>query len=173
MFPAFYGTRRFATVFTRSSMWFLTQARWILFKTFLPISLRYVLILSSDLHSGIFSGLFLQVLQQRCFHLVFYIFHTQVKVATILSYHLFFPSCFPTNSCMLLARQFYHKSWHRNHSLVGCLIFLHNRASFQWIWFNCSQDPWLHHNEVLSQSPRPHGLKLVWAWPARTLDRGF
>jgi hypothetical protein len=58
-FPAFYGTRRFITVFKRSCPWFLSWARCIQSTPFHPISLRSVLILSSNylcLPSGLFSS---------------------------------------------------------------------------------------------------------------------
>jgi hypothetical protein len=43
--PAFYGTRRFITVFTRALHWSLSWARSIQFIPSHPISLRYILIL--------------------------------------------------------------------------------------------------------------------------------
>jgi hypothetical protein len=46
-FPAFYGTRRFITVFTRALHWFLSWARSIQSIPSHPISLRSILILST------------------------------------------------------------------------------------------------------------------------------
>jgi hypothetical protein len=57
-FSAFYGTRRFSTVFTRALHWFLSRARSIHSVTSHPISLRYILILSSRLRLGLHSCLF-------------------------------------------------------------------------------------------------------------------
>jgi hypothetical protein len=51
-FPAFYGTRRFITVFTTACHWFLSWARYIQSTPSLPISLRSILILSSHLRLG-------------------------------------------------------------------------------------------------------------------------
>jgi len=48
-FPAFYGTRRFITVFTRSPHWSLFWAQSVQSTTSHSISLRFVLILSSNL----------------------------------------------------------------------------------------------------------------------------
>jgi hypothetical protein len=48
-FPTFYGTRRFITVFTRTRHCSLPSARWIQFTPPHFISLRYILILSSQL----------------------------------------------------------------------------------------------------------------------------
>jgi hypothetical protein len=57
-FPAFYGTRRFITVFTRVLHWFLSWARSIQSIPSHPISLRSKLILSTHLHLGLPSGHF-------------------------------------------------------------------------------------------------------------------
>jgi len=46
-FPAYYGTRRFITVFTTSRQVFLSCARWTLSAAFCLVSLRSILILSS------------------------------------------------------------------------------------------------------------------------------
>jgi hypothetical protein len=46
-FPAFYGTRRFITVFTRAHHWSLSWARLMQSITSHPISLRSILILST------------------------------------------------------------------------------------------------------------------------------
>jgi hypothetical protein len=46
-FPAFYGTRRFITAFTRALHWSLACARSIHSPPFHPLSLRSILILSS------------------------------------------------------------------------------------------------------------------------------
>jgi hypothetical protein len=54
--PPFYGTRRFITVFTTTSLWFLSWDRWIISTFSHPISLRSILILSS--HLPLPSGLF-------------------------------------------------------------------------------------------------------------------
>jgi hypothetical protein len=53
-----YGTRRFITVFTRAHHWSLSWARWIHCTSSHPISLRFVLILSSFPRLGLPSGLF-------------------------------------------------------------------------------------------------------------------
>jgi len=58
-FPAFYGTRRFITVFTPARHWSLPWARCITSTPFQPTSLRSVLILSSHLRLDFPSGLFL------------------------------------------------------------------------------------------------------------------
>jgi hypothetical protein len=51
-FPAFYGTRRFNTVFTRALHWFLFWAISIQSTPSHPISLRSILILSTHLRLG-------------------------------------------------------------------------------------------------------------------------
>jgi hypothetical protein len=56
-FPAFYGTLRFITVFTRALHWSLTWARLIQSTRCHPISLRSVLILSTHLRRGLPSDL--------------------------------------------------------------------------------------------------------------------
>jgi hypothetical protein len=56
--PAFYGTRRFITVFTRALHWSLFWARSIQSIPPHPISLRSTLILSTHLRLGPPSGLF-------------------------------------------------------------------------------------------------------------------
>jgi hypothetical protein len=56
-FPAFYGTRRFITVFTRARHWSLCLARWIHSTHYHTTYLRSSLI-SSHLHSGPPCGLF-------------------------------------------------------------------------------------------------------------------
>jgi hypothetical protein len=56
-FPAFYGTRRFITVFTRALHWFLFWDRSIQSILSHPISLRSILILSTHLRLGLPSGL--------------------------------------------------------------------------------------------------------------------
>jgi hypothetical protein len=56
-FPAFYGTRRFITVFTRALHWSLSWARSIQSIPSHPISLRSILILSTHLRLGLPSGL--------------------------------------------------------------------------------------------------------------------
>jgi len=45
--PAFYRTQWFITVFRRESNWTLSWARWIQTTASYPITLRYILILSS------------------------------------------------------------------------------------------------------------------------------
>jgi hypothetical protein len=59
-FPAFYGTRRLITVFTRALHWSLSWARWIQSMPSHPISLRSILILCTHLrqtqHIGYKSG---------------------------------------------------------------------------------------------------------------------
>jgi hypothetical protein len=57
-FPAFYGTRRFITVFTRALYWSISWARSIQSIPSHPISLRSILILSTHLRLGLPSGLF-------------------------------------------------------------------------------------------------------------------
>jgi hypothetical protein len=56
-FPAFYETRRFITVFTRTLHWSLSWARSVQSIPSHPISLRSILILSTHLHLGLASGL--------------------------------------------------------------------------------------------------------------------
>jgi hypothetical protein len=56
-FPAFYGTRRFITVFTRALHWSLSWARSIQSVPSHPISLRSILILSTYLRLGLPNGL--------------------------------------------------------------------------------------------------------------------
>jgi hypothetical protein len=53
IFPAFYGTQRFITVFTTCLQWSLSWARWIQSTSSHPISLRSILILSSHLRLGL------------------------------------------------------------------------------------------------------------------------
>jgi hypothetical protein len=57
-FPAFYGTRRFITVFTRALHWSRSWARSIQSIPSHPIPLRSILILSTHLRLGLPSGLF-------------------------------------------------------------------------------------------------------------------
>jgi hypothetical protein len=57
-FPAFYGTRRFVTVFRKVRHWSLSWDRWVQSKPFHIIFLRLFLILSSRLRLGLPSGLF-------------------------------------------------------------------------------------------------------------------
>jgi len=57
-FPALHGTRRFITVFTRSSHWCLSWARCIQSTTSHPLSLRFILLLFSHLRLGFPSGHF-------------------------------------------------------------------------------------------------------------------
>jgi hypothetical protein len=52
-FPAFYGARRFITVFTRAIYWFLSWGRSIPSIPSNPISLRSILILSTHLCHGL------------------------------------------------------------------------------------------------------------------------
>jgi hypothetical protein len=56
-FPAFYGIRRFITVFTIAFYWSLSWARSIQFIPPHPISLRSILILCTYLRLGLPSGL--------------------------------------------------------------------------------------------------------------------
>jgi hypothetical protein len=56
-FPAFYGTRRFITVFTRFLHWSLSWVRSIQSIPSHPIALRPILILSTHLRLGLPSGL--------------------------------------------------------------------------------------------------------------------
>jgi hypothetical protein len=58
-FPAFYGTRRFNTEFTRALQLLLSWARPIQSKSPHPTSPRSILILSTHLRFGLPSGLFL------------------------------------------------------------------------------------------------------------------
>jgi hypothetical protein len=62
--PAFYGTRRFITVFTRALHWFISWAWSIQSVPSHPISLRSILILSTHLHLALPSGLFPLVFPQ-------------------------------------------------------------------------------------------------------------
>jgi hypothetical protein len=55
-FPAFYGTRMFNTVFTRTLRWSLSWAISIQSTPVHPISLRSILILSTHLRLGLPSG---------------------------------------------------------------------------------------------------------------------
>jgi hypothetical protein len=64
-FPAFYGTRRFMTVFTRARHWSLSWVRWIQSTPSHLISLRLILILSSHLGVRLPSVLFRQVFHQN------------------------------------------------------------------------------------------------------------
>jgi hypothetical protein len=57
-FQAFYGTRRFITVFTRALHWSLSWVRSIQSIPSYPISLRSILIFSTHLRLGPPSGLF-------------------------------------------------------------------------------------------------------------------
>jgi hypothetical protein len=57
-FPAFYGTRRFNTVFTRALHWCLSWAISIQSTSSHHISLRFILILSTHLLLGLSSGFF-------------------------------------------------------------------------------------------------------------------
>jgi hypothetical protein len=57
-FPAFYGTRRFITAFTRALHWSLSWARLIQPILSHPIALRFILILSTHLRLGLPSDLF-------------------------------------------------------------------------------------------------------------------
>jgi hypothetical protein len=57
-FPAFYGTQRFITVFTRALHWSLSWARSIQFIPSHPTSLRSILIWSTPVRPGLPSGLF-------------------------------------------------------------------------------------------------------------------
>jgi hypothetical protein len=57
-FPAFYGTRRYITAFTRALHWSLSWARSIQSIQSQPISLRFILILSTHLRLGLHCGLF-------------------------------------------------------------------------------------------------------------------
>jgi hypothetical protein len=57
-FPAFCGTRRFITMFTRARHWSLSWARCIHSTPSHPVSLRHILILSSHVYQGLPSGFF-------------------------------------------------------------------------------------------------------------------
>jgi len=57
-FPAFYGTRRFITVFTTIRHWFLSSANWIQSTPSHPVHLRSILILPFHLLLYLTSGLF-------------------------------------------------------------------------------------------------------------------
>jgi len=57
-FPAFYGTQRFITVFTRACHWSLFSAKWIQSTHSQPISLKSILMLSLYLCLGLLRGLF-------------------------------------------------------------------------------------------------------------------
>jgi hypothetical protein len=56
--PAFHGTRRFNTMFTRALHWSLSRAISIQSTPSHPVSLRSILILPTHLHLGLPSGLF-------------------------------------------------------------------------------------------------------------------
>jgi hypothetical protein len=53
-FPAFYRTQMFITVFTRARHWSLSRAKYMQSKPSVPIFLRSILILSSDLRQWTF-----------------------------------------------------------------------------------------------------------------------
>jgi hypothetical protein len=55
-FLACYGTRRFITVFTRTRHWSLSWVTWIQSELSHPVSLKYILILSSHVRVGLPSG---------------------------------------------------------------------------------------------------------------------
>jgi hypothetical protein len=57
-FPTFYGTRSFITVFIRARHRSLPKARWIQSISPRPISLKFILVSSSQLRRGPPSGLF-------------------------------------------------------------------------------------------------------------------
>jgi hypothetical protein len=57
-FPAFYGNRRFITVFTRARLSLLSRVRWIQSTNSHPIFLRSTIILSSRFRLDIQCGLF-------------------------------------------------------------------------------------------------------------------
>jgi len=56
-FPAFYGTRRYITVFIRICHWSLSWTRWIQSTNFHPVSQRSILILCSHLLPRLPTGL--------------------------------------------------------------------------------------------------------------------
>jgi len=56
--PAYYEARKFINVFTRALHWAASRTRWTQSITYHPISLRYILILSSHLWPCLPSGLF-------------------------------------------------------------------------------------------------------------------
>jgi hypothetical protein len=56
--PAFYGTRRFITLFTRALYWSLSSSRMTQSLPSHPVSLRSILVLSSYLCFGLPSSLF-------------------------------------------------------------------------------------------------------------------
>jgi hypothetical protein len=66
-FRAFYGTRRFITVFTTARHWSLSWARCTQSTPSHPISLRSILILSSHLRPGLPCSSSLQVFQPKYF----------------------------------------------------------------------------------------------------------
>jgi hypothetical protein len=57
-FPAFYGTRRFITVFTRACHWSLSWARWIQSTSSHTLSVRSIMILSSHVRLRLQGGYF-------------------------------------------------------------------------------------------------------------------
>jgi hypothetical protein len=71
--PAFYGTRRFNTVFTIALHWCLSWAIYLQSTTSHPISLRSILILSTHLRPGLPSGLFPSGLPTNILYIFIYI----------------------------------------------------------------------------------------------------
>jgi len=70
-FPAFYGTWRFITVFTRTHHGFLSWVRGVQCTPSHPVSPRCILILSSYLRLDLSSGLFPSVLQTKILYALF------------------------------------------------------------------------------------------------------
>jgi hypothetical protein len=69
---AFYGNRRFTTVFTRALHWSLSLARRIQSISPHPIPLRSILILSSQLRLGLRSGLFASGFPIKAYYYYYY-----------------------------------------------------------------------------------------------------
>jgi len=80
IYAAFYGTKRFVTVFTSAHQWSLSWCRCIHSTPSNPISVRAILILSSHLHLGLLHSLFLPGLLSR----ILYIFLISPIHATCL-----------------------------------------------------------------------------------------
>jgi hypothetical protein len=79
-FSAFYGTQRFITMFISALHWSLFWAKWIQSIPLKPVSLISILILSSNLHVGLPSGLFYSSIPTR----TLYAFIFSLMCATLI-----------------------------------------------------------------------------------------